>query len=146
MLRRTAIFISLCFIGEACWPFDGATKAKDGHGGTNTDPSKIDCTGPRSMRYIYIDMGVNWANTLRLYRDYGFCGGVDEKWEVYGFEAMPLIVPYANSFVQWLNGVGGKPPMELPPTGSDHELFHFAKKHKCDKVPPLTTDNTCHAG
>ena len=63
-------------------------------------------TGPRR---VFIDLGANWCNTLRLYEDL-----VDKEttlpdapWEIFAFEASPLIAPYADRFVAWLNGDDG---------------------------------------
>lgn len=128
------------------WPTMSAKKAHD----KSEKAPKYDCSVPflpernRHRNFIYLDLGVNWANTLRLYKDYGFCGD-DINWDVYGFEAMPLLIPYADAFVKYLNGNAQKPNMPLPPTGSDHELWHFAVKYDCDKVPPIG-GKVCHAG
>ena len=53
-------------------------------------------------RHVYIDMGVNWGNTLRLFEDIE--PNATSAFDVYGFEANPLIQPFADSYVQWLNG------------------------------------------
>ena len=93
--------------------------------------------GNNDARLVYLDLGVNWANTLRLYRDLGVCPPDDPRWEIYGFEASPLLHPYVDQMTNWLNGVQDKPPMELPPAGSSADLFPFARKLGCDKIPPL---------
>lgn len=98
-------------------------------GEVNT-PADAQCT---SGRLVYLDLGVNWANTLRLYRDLGRCQMESPRWEIYGFEAMPLMHKYIESFTNWLNGEGAKPPMELPPAGSSGDLWIFARKLGCDK-------------
>ena len=52
--------------------------------------------GNNDARLVYLDLGVNWANTLRLYRDLGVCPPDDPRWEIYGFEASPLLHPYVD--------------------------------------------------
>jgi len=74
-------------------------------------------------------MGANWANTLRLYKD--FAKERSGPWEVYAFEASPLIQPYVEKFVQFLNGKGPRPPLEVPPSGSTAEFAVYAKRYGC---------------
>ena len=93
--------------------------------------------GNNDARLVYLDLGVNWANTLRLYRDIGVCSPDDPRWEIYGFEAMPLLHPYVNQVTNWLNGLQERPPMELPPAGSSADLGLFAKHFDCHNVPPF---------
>jgi hypothetical protein len=93
--------------------------------------------GQNDARLVYLDLGVNWANTLRLYRDIGVCSPDDPRWEIYGFEAMPLLHPYVNQVTNWLNGLQERPPMELPPAGSSADLGLFAKHFDCHNVPPF---------
>eukprot|EP00439_Symbiodinium_sp_Y106_P054660 s3412_g7.t1 len=90
-------------------------------------------------RHIYLDMGANWANTLRLYSDLSQSPHRDSAWEVYAFEANPLIQPYVNKFVSFLNGKGPKPPVLIPPAGSNGHLNDLAKRFHCRKK---TTDST----
>ena len=99
-------------------------------GEVNT-PASAKCT---SGRLVYLDLGVNWANTLRLYRDLGRCSMESPRWEIYGFEAMPLMHKYIESFTNWLNGEGAKPAMVLPPAGSSADLLNFARKYGCTKA------------
>lgn len=87
----------------------------------------IDCS---RTRLVYVDLGVNWANTLRLYKDFGTCADATH-WEVYGFEANPYIQTYANHFVEFLNGQVPMPPKDVPPTGSSEDLHLFARKYNC---------------
>ena len=86
-----------------------------------------------TQRLVYIDMGVNWGTTLRLYKDWGrrFPGDIRKDWEIFGFEASPLIAPYAEKLVKWLQHEGPKPPMELPPSGSSVDLARYARKYGC---------------
>lgn len=91
----------------------------------------------RPRRYIYLDMGSNWANTLRLHMDIAPREFVDEVWEVYSFEANPFIQKYVDHFVGWLNGEEEKPPITVPPAGSNNHLALFAAKYGCDT--PMVT-------
>jgi hypothetical protein len=71
----------------------------------------------------YIDLGVNWANTARLYRDI-----FPEKvnWHVFGFEASPLIQPFANKYFGFLNNENPEPNNCLPRSGSTSHLQMYA--------------------
>jgi len=49
------------------------------------------CSAPRN---VYIDAGVNWCNTLRLYTHVPEASSrLAQPWHVFGFEASPLIIP-----------------------------------------------------
>ena len=63
---------------------------------------------PGVGRNVYIDLGANWANTLRLHedivRDYNLRArlrtdseGVPRPFEVYAFEAAPHIATYGDA-------------------------------------------------
>lgn len=84
-------------------------------------------------RRVYLDLGVNWANTLRLYETLV----PDEArfaWEIYGFEASPLIQPYANAFCDWLNGkLPTEPLLCLPRAGSTSHLTKYADLVGCPR-------------
>ena len=45
--------------------------------------------GTENGRNVYLDLGANWANTLRLYHDF-YPQKRKEPWEVYAFEASPF--------------------------------------------------------
>ena len=125
--------VALCTVG--LWPFSttGRTAASSSFHGRK---HKHSCATTR--RLVYVDLGVNWANTLRLYKDLGpgLCSNATH-WEVYGFEAVPLIQPYANHFVEFLNGQVPRPPWNLPLSGSSEELYRFAKRFGCTRFAPL---------
>ena len=61
-----------------------------------------------ATRHVYVDMGANWANTLRLWHDMGKAKP-GSHWEVYAFEASPLIQPYVENLTRHLNRKGPKP-------------------------------------
>lgn len=89
-----------------------------------------------TSRHAFFDLGANWANTLRLYKDIGNPSQVSQHpWEVYAFEASPLIVPYVDKFVTWLNGEGSKPELLWPPAGSTDHLSVYAEKYGCPPKP-----------
>jgi len=82
-------------------------------------------------RRVYIDMGANWANTLRLFLDLVPGADAAGPWEIYAFEADPFIQPYVESFVHFLNGVGPKPDLTIPPSGSLAHLRILAPEYGC---------------
>ena len=61
-----------------------------------------------ASRYVYLDIGANWANTLRLHDDIGCHPGA--TWETFAFEPSPLIWRYLEEFTRWLNGDGQPHP------------------------------------
>ena len=99
------------------------------------------CSRPRR---IYIDMGVNWCNTLQLFRDlpeawlpqglgthHSLAQGPAPPWQVYGFEASPLIVPYANQCALALSAGRPLPRSPVPPFGSGPDLLKVAAQYNC---------------
>lgn len=96
-----------------------------------------------AARRIYIDMGTNWANTLRLHEDLAHLtdgvpgtdgdteSGTSTQWQVVGFEASPLIWPYVDRFVTYLNGAGPRPTLCVPPAGSSTHLEKYTKAYGC---------------
>jgi len=88
-------------------------------------------------RYIYIDMGANWCNTLEHYKVLA-PELKTENWEIYAFEAAPYIQPFVDKCVLSKNGAGPMPDNGLPPTGSTHDLSRYASKYNCPKAPSST--------
>ncbi|CAE8585563.1 unnamed protein product [Polarella glacialis] len=86
------------------------------------------------IRHVYIDAGANWANTLRLYEDIAGEGHGKATYEVYAFEANPYIATYVDSFARWLNRGGSKPPILIPPAGSQGHLMMLADRYGCDST------------
>lgn len=92
-------------------------------------------------RRIYIDAGANWANTLRLYtkleprvlkaRLAALNSTCAYEWEVYAFEASPVMNPYNDQFVKFLNGEGPRPTLTVPPVGGSIQMLHYAKHFGC---------------
>ena len=91
-------------------------------------------------RNIYLDMGANWCNTLRLYasvpeaqRGMGWAHD-DKPWHVFAIEAAPLIAPYVESCVSALSLGKPLPTPLVPPAGSSMQLLNYAKELGCAKA------------
>ena len=85
-------------------------------------------------RNVYLDVGANWANTLRLYRDVVMHFQLKPHaaaWEIYAFEASPYIQPYVEAFVDHLNSDEPEPCLTVPPAGSTWTLAEYAYHFGC---------------
>lgn len=90
-------------------------------------------------RNVYVDMGVNWCNTIRLFEDIEY--DVNSKdiplpfsvpYDIYGFEASPLIQPFAEKYFEWLNGeIEDEPVTCLPRSGSTAHLWKYSSIYGC---------------
>ncbi|KAL1524494.1 hypothetical protein AB1Y20_019388 [Prymnesium parvum] len=86
-------------------------------------------------RNVFIDLGANWCNTLQLYSrvpeaaSLAWAGAA--SWEVYAFEASPLIAPFVERCCAALNAGRGLPPSPLPPAGSSMQLLTYAPQLGC---------------
>ena len=62
--------------------------------------------GSCAQRRVYIDLGVNWCNTIHQFRAHEppMAAASWGAWEVYGLEASPLIQPYVEDHLAWLDG------------------------------------------
>ena len=94
-------------------------------------------------RKVYIDAGVNWANTARLFEDLSPPPNPERLstgWSVFGFEASPLIQPFAEAYFDWLDGNRTTNPPEscLPRSGSSVHLSHYALAYGCPAAPANT--------
>ena len=83
------------------------------------------------MRHIYIDAGANWCNTLDLYKKVPEYRSND-AWQIYAFEATPIISAYLELCTDALTKGRALPPSPLPPTGSSVDLFNYALRFGCD--------------
>ena len=94
--------------------------------------------GSSERRRVYLDFGANWCNTLRLYEDFPETANVTGlPWDVFAFEASPLLQPYANEYAKYLNGEASAPPPScLPPAGSTEHLEQYAHLYKCEGTGP----------
>ena len=111
--------------------------AVDGDRRLRCEQQQPSCAQPRN---VYLDLGTNWGNTLRLHHDLmrwvNQSDKLNEPWLVYGFEASPLIAPFVDQFVRWLNHEVTDPPRNcLPPSGSSAHLSKFASAFGCDQRP-----------
>ena len=84
--------------------------------------------------------GVNWANTARLFEDLGEEAS-SFTYEIYGFEASPLIAPFADAFFAWLNGKReAEPETCLPRSGSSPHLNQYATAYGCNPATSMEED------
>ena len=84
----------------------------------------IACATPR---HVFVDLGVNWCNTIRLFEDVEVNKSAVSAYHVYGFEASPLIQPFAEEYFAWLNDERvDEPETCLPRSGSTSHLLQFA--------------------
>ena len=96
-------------------------------------------------RRVYMDLGANWANTLRLHyqlqkhirkttlnpADSMAFNNCSYEWEVYAFEASPVMHPLLEAFVKHLNGNGPRPVLTVPPVGGSIQMLSYAKTFGC---------------
>eukprot|EP00965_Chrysotila_dentata_P191336 6174447-Pleurochrysis_carterae.AAC.1 len=98
-------------------------------------------------RNVYIDLGVNWCNTLQLHRDLADAfppPRPTQRFEVYGFEASPLLHQYIDDYVRWLNGKTPSAPFTcLPRSGSTVHLATFAASYGCGHTNNNTEMREC---
>ena len=81
------------------------------------------------MRNLYVDLGANWANTLNLGAEYFPGRGA---WLTVAFEASPLIQPFLEQYVGFLNGERRTAPTTcLPRSGSTVHLQRYAAALNC---------------
>jgi hypothetical protein len=92
-------------------------------------------------RRVYLDLGANWANTLRLHhklqnflpfnrtRSEGSSCSYD--WEIYSFEPSPVMQPYVDAYAGFLNGKRTKPILTVPPIGGTLQMLPYAKRLGC---------------
>lgn len=92
-------------------------------------------------RRVYLDLGANWANTLHLADELErhmrnttrtvLNQGCTHQWEVYAFEASPVMYPFVDAYVEFLNARGPRPNMTVPPVGSSIAMMPCAKRMGC---------------
>jgi FkbM family methyltransferase len=83
-------------------------------------------------RNVYLDLGVNWCNTLELYRSVPEVARgdhhTDVPWDAVGFEAAPLIAPHAERCANALSAGLPLPALPVPPSGSSNDLAILSKR------------------
>lgn len=88
------------------------------------------------MKNLFIDAGANWANTLRLAPDLFPGRGA---WLTVAFEASPLIQPFVEEYVNFLNGNRSEAPTAcLPRSGSTIHLRRYAPSLGCGRLSDAT--------
>lgn len=81
-------------------------------------------------RNLFVDLGVNWCNTLELWQTAAsHMNDINRTrpWIVVGWEAAPLIAPFAERCTRSLNAGRPLPEPPLPPTGSSAEFFDYVR-------------------
>ena len=67
-----------------------------------------------------------------MFEDIEPTSSISAPYEVFGFEASPLIQPFAEQFFAWLNGERAEEPLScLPRSGSTSHLNMFAPLYGC---------------
>ena len=97
------------------------------------------------QRHVYADLGTNWGDTLDLYRGLAApAHSSASNWEVYGFEAAPMLMPFLDQLVRWKNGVPAtsRPAACEPPVGSTSDRKRFAHIVGCERLW-LAKMNSC---
>ena len=83
------------------------------------------------MLSLYLDAGANWGNTLRLANDLF----PKQNWLTVAFEASPMIQPFVEDYVDFLNAPPGErpdaPTVCLPRSGSTPHLRRYAPSLGC---------------
>ena len=97
-------------------------------------------------RQIYIDLGVNFGDTLDLFERLDNRREEDRRasaaaWEVFGFEAVPSTSTYLEELFRHKNGEGARPVWCFPPVGSTFDKMRFASMLGCERTwtPKMTS-------
>ena len=100
----------------------------------------------RPPRQIYIDLGVNFGDTLDLFERLDNRREEDRRasaaaWEVFGFEAVPSTSTYLEELFRHKNGEGARPVWCFPPVGSTFDKMRFASMLGCERTwtPKMTS-------
>jgi hypothetical protein len=87
-------------------------------------------------RNIYIDLGANWCNTLRLHADVPEANAhahQETNWEVWGFEVLPALLSYVERCAAALSAARSLPTPPVPPAGSTKDLWRYASLFACER-------------
>jgi len=85
-------------------------------------------------RNVFLDLGTNWCNTATIYPDLVRAAGRTPNpgpWEVYGFEASPLIQPYVDACYASRSRGEEPPPICIPRSGSSNDLHAQSRAWGC---------------
>jgi hypothetical protein len=118
---------------ERCDAMAAFVPSTDG-GATVAMPTRGNLRPSCARRRVYLDLGANWGNTARMHERFADqCelrpGGA--RWEVFGFEASPLIQPFVDDFYAHLRGERDEPLLCLPKAGSTQDLRPYADRLGC---------------
>lgn len=121
---------------ERCTAMGAFTPAATGGAASPRTPSPGSLRPPCARRRVFLDLGVNWCNTARLHERFAPLAerGPEAHWEVYGFEASPLIQPYVDDFFAYLNYERAEPLLCLPRAGSTWDLREYVKRLGCPSL------------
>ena len=90
-------------------------------------------------RRIFVDLGANWCNTLKLYEQLPAQWTralPTTRWEVYAFEASPLITPFVEQCARELSAGRELPVPPVVPAGSTKELIKLQTQASiCPSTP-----------
>ena len=94
---------------------------------------------PCAPRRIFVDLGANWCNTLKLYEQLPAQWThalPPTRWEVYAFEASPLITPFVEQCARELSAGRELPVPPVTPAGSTKELIRLQTQASiCPSTP-----------
>ena len=92
-------------------------------------PTLPRCNSPRS---VYIDAGVNFCNSLTLFKRVPEVRSrTAAQWTIFGFEMARRIVPFAEQCTHALSNGKALPESPLPPAGSSKDLEKYAIGYNC---------------
>ena len=103
----------------------------DHYGGLELPPLVARRSAGCGARNVYVDLGANWCNSLRLFAHVPSAPPPTEPWQVYAFEAAPLIVPFVERCCADLTRGLPLPRAPVPPTGSSQQLLKHARSLNC---------------
>ena len=108
-----------------------AERYPDHYGGLELPPLVARRSAGCGARNVYVDLGANWCNSLRLFAHVPSAPPPTEPWQVYAFEAAPLIVPFVERCCADLTRGLPLPRAPVPPTGSSQQLLKHARSLNC---------------
>mmetsp|Transcript_24063 Transcript_24063/g.74991 ORF Transcript_24063/g.74991 Transcript_24063/m.74991 type:complete len:361 (+) Transcript_24063:136-1218(+) len=103
-----------------------------------------------SPRRVFIDLGANWANTIRLWKEIGCCPNPPpgaRPWEVFFFEASPIMADFNYRMAQWLNGNSSHRPVQpILSAGSTKDTIRaYAGRFGCNNKQALPGESILRA-
>ena len=123
----------------------------------NLKLGKYSSSARQCRRMVYLDLGANWANTLRLHHSLKHWLNNSQAqmprqrsacwydWEIYSFEPSPVMQPYLDAYATYLTGKGTKPTLTVPPIGGSLQMLPYAKKFGCPSAHDHTQYKSMYA-